>query len=160
MKRGSAGVTLLELIIALVIGGVLVSISLSGALQVRGKFAVKGARTSYATMQQRARAKAVEKGETILFIVNTVGDSAYIWSVSEGGTTDVVNFDREFNVDVKGSSSAYLLCMTPRGYADYNCGGYSGIITATMNTAFKLEFWQNADSVSVLVLPMGQLVGL
>ena len=58
------------------------------------------------------------------------------------------------------TTTSFFLCFTPRGYADYECGAYAGLITATVSTAVRLEFWQNADSASVVVLPMGQLVGL
>ncbi len=159
MQRRRAGFTVIELIIALLIGTILTSVAISTFQGVQAGFAVRNAKAMYATLHQRARAMSIEKGETVLFAVDAIGDSAFIWSISEGGITNVTNFRRELNVDLRAPTS-YVLCMTPRGYADYNCGAFAGFFTATTNTTVRLEFWLNADSSSVLVLPMGQLVGL
>lgn len=148
---------MIELVIAILIGSILVSIALSTMRNAQTRFAVRNAKSMYATLHQRARAMSIEKGETVLFAVDVVGDSAFIFS--SGGITDVTRFRSELNVDLRASTS-YILCMTPRGYADYNCGAYAGMFTATTNAAVKLEFWMNADSTSVIVLPMGQLVGM
>ena len=89
--------------------------------------------------------------------VDVVGDSAFMFS--DGVVSDVTRFRSQLNIDLRAPTS-YVLCMTPRGYADYDCGSYSGLMTATSSSTIRLEFWQNADSTSVLILPMGQLVGM
>ena len=157
MKRSKAGFTLIELVIVIVIGSILTGVALSSFQTAQNKFRVRGAKSAYVTMHQRARSRAVEMGETVLFVVNTVGDS--VWSLSMGGgVTDIRRFRTELNVDLQGPS--YFLCMTPRGYADYSCGSFGQLgFTQTFNDTTRLQFWLNADSTSVLVLPMGQLVG-
>lgn len=149
---------MVELVMALLVGGLLMSIAATGFSSVSGPLNVRSAKTMYATLHQRARARSVELGETVLFYVDVAGDSAFILAPSQG-VTDVTRFDDQMNVDLR-SSGNFMLCMTPRGYADYDCGSFGGFITATSASAVRLEFWQNADSTSVTVLPMGQLVGM
>ena len=149
---------MIEMIIALLVGGLLMSIAASGFASVSGPMNVRSAKTMYATLHQKARARSVELGETVLFYVDVGGDSAFIFAPSQG-VTDVTRFDEQLNVDLR-STANFMLCMTPRGYADYDCGSFGGFITATSSAAVKLEFWQNADSTSLMVLPMGQLVGM
>jgi hypothetical protein len=97
-------------------------------------------------------------GETVFFYIDVAGDSAFI--VSNGAVTDVTRFRADYNIDLRAPSNSYLICMTPRGYADYNCGSAGGFFNATTNATIPLQFWQSADSTSVLILPMGQLVGM
>lgn len=158
MRRKPSGFTMIEIVIVVLVGSILTSMAFSSFQNVQTRFAVRGAKVMYATLQQRARSRAVEMGQTVLFYVDTVGDSAYI--VSGGVTTDIVRFRDQMNVDLRASQATYLLCMTPRGYADYECGSNTGNFTATTNSAIRLQFWLGADSTSLIVLPMGQLVGM
>jgi len=158
MERKTSGFTLIEIVFVVLIASILTTMAFSGFRNIQTRFAVRGAKVMYATLQQRARSMAVEMGETVLFYVDTAGDSAYI--VRNGVTTDVARFAEVMNVDLRASQSTYFLCMTPRGYADYECGSYTGSFTATTNFTIQLQFWQGTDSTSVLVLPMGQLVGM
>lgn len=159
MKRRPSGFTLIELVIVILIGSILTSIALSSFQNVQNRFAVQGAKEMYMTLHQRARSRSVEMGETVLLFVYPQGDSALI--LSQGEITDVTRFDEQLNVDLRTRTNAsYVMCMTPRGYADFNCGSYGNFgVTQTYADTMRLQFWLNADSTSVLVLPMGQLVG-
>ncbi len=95
-------------------------------------------------------------GQTVVLTVDTNGDSAYI--VAGGTNRDVGRFRQQLNVDLRASTAVFRLCMTPRGYADPNCPGLPG--TSPISAATTLEFWLNADSSTVIILPMGQLVGM
>jgi prepilin-type N-terminal cleavage/methylation domain-containing protein len=147
MDRHS-GFTVVELIIALLIGSILTSIALSNWGSARASMAVRGARNSFVTLEARARATAIEKGTTIRLNVSVSGDSAWI---SDGTTTlERVRFADEFHVNLRSSEGDFRLCMSSRGYGDEGCNSFSNAVT--------LQFWQTADSSSVQILPLGQLV--
>lgn len=162
MKRNPSGFTLIELVVVILIGSILTSIALSTFQNVQTRFAVRGAKQMYMTLHQRARSKAVEMGETVLLMVQVPGDSALIFSPSEG-VTDVTRFDEQLGVEMRTRGNTdFFMCMTPRGYADFNCGSFGAnnpSVTQTYADTVRLQFWLNADSASVLILPMGQLVG-
>ena len=138
---------MVELVIALVIGSILTSIALSSYRSAHGRFAVRGARDMFAALQARARAQAIESGTTIRVVVNVTGDSAYL---SESGTTIETLLFADDHIDLQSSEGNFYLCMNSRGYADSSCNSFSSTVT--------LSFWQNADSTSIEILPLGQLV--
>jgi len=153
MRRRTLGFTLIELVIALLIGTILTSIALSTFNTARGRLSVRSAKATYASLQARGRAIGIERGTAISFWVDSSGDSAYIETAA--GVQEVIRFGQEMNIDLRSVPATFELCMTPRGYADPDCG------TPTPFPPFiRLQFWQNADSTSVLILPMGQLVGM
>lgn len=156
MTRKRTGFTLIEMVFVILIGSILTMVALQTFQNAQARMAARSAKTMYATLHQRARARAIEMGETVLFIVDTVGDSAFMFS--NGQITDVTRFRSQMNVDLRATPTSFLLCMTPRGYADPNCSAYA--FTATSSSPIDLEFWMNADSSTITILPMGQLVGM
>jgi len=143
-----AGFTMVELVIALLIGSILTSIALASYGNARGGFAVRGARTTFASLHARARAQAIESGSMIRLFVDTKGDSAFIWDGTNN--LETIHFAEELHVDLRASDGSMRICMNSRGYADTGCNSFS--------SAVSLQFWQNADSASVRVMPLGQLV--
>lgn len=164
MKQKTGGFTLIELIVVILIGSILVGVSLSSFNNVQSRFAVRGAKQTYATWHQRARSMAIESGETIIMVVWVTGDSTAMLT-RDGATwtwSDVQRFDDELGVDLQTQGNAsFYMCMTPRGYADRSCGAWGATYgyQATFADTVRLQFWQGSDSASVLILPMGQLIG-
>jgi len=148
MPRFRHGFSLIELVIALLIGSILTSVALSSYGNARGRFAVRGARNTFTSIHARARAQAIELGTNVRMIVDVAGDSVALWS--GGQTLESIHFDEELNVDIQSSGGSIRLCMNPRGYADTDCNSFS--------TTVKVTFWHNADSASLNILPLGQLV--
>lgn len=163
MKRNRRGFTLIEMVFVILIGSILTGIALSSFQNVQARMAVRGAKQVYMTWHQRARSRAIETGETVVMIVYPQGDSARLLTRIDGTFewTDVQRFDEELGVDLRARSNAtFQLCMTPRGFADRNCGSLQTMgLQQTYTDTVRLEFWLNADSASVLILPMGQLIG-
>lgn len=164
MTRGNRGFSLIELLFVVVIGSVLTGIAMSGWGSMRDRLATGSAKRLYMTMHQRARSRAVETGETILILVYT-SQNRVVFYTPAGGFFGEVEFDDEFGVDIRTtvngvtSNFSYYMCMTPRGYADIDCGQYTGVLTQTMGSnEFDIEFWLGGNSSSVTVLPLGQLV--
>ncbi len=155
---------MIEMILVIVIGGILTAIALNGAAGVQTRFATEGAKHVYMTWHQRARSKAIETGETVLMWVDVLGDSAAMLERDGSSFTwgEVQHFDRELNVDLRHPTyGSFYLCMTPRGFADSTCGYWGALygVTGAVTDTVRLQFWLNADSASVLILPLGQVIG-
>jgi prepilin-type N-terminal cleavage/methylation domain-containing protein len=148
MPTRNRGFSLVELIIALLVGSILVSIAAPGVSGARARYAVTGARNAFSALNARARAQAIERGTSVRLIVDVSRDRVYLWS--NGSVIERVEFGDELNVDIESSASWLVLCMTPRGYADTDCNNFTA--------APKVTFRQNADTASLTMLPLGQLV--
>jgi len=156
MKRSPNGFTVVELVIVILIGSILVGVAMSSFQNAQSAYAARGGKTVYATLHQLARARAIELGQTVILIVDSDGDSAF--TIDGGSVNNLTHFRSELNVDLRSTPSRFRICMTPRGYADPDCPAVA--FSATTSSPITLEFWQNADSSTVVILPMGQLVGL
>lgn len=149
MQRSRRGFTLIELVITLLIGTILTSIALFNFGSARGGYAVRGARTTFATLHARARAQAIEGGTRVILTVDPAGDSAFL--VRDGTVLETIRFGDELNVDLRtGSGSSLRICMNARGYADTGCSNFT--------SSSRIEFWSDSDSAGVSILALGQLV--
>ena len=148
MKQNRTGFTLIELVIVILIGSILTSITFAGFTAAKGGYAVRGARDAFVTMHARARVRAIEAGSSIHFFVSASGDSVVI---RNGATVvDMLDYDAEMDVDLVMASDSMRLCMNSRGYADDACNSFT--------TTYTIRFVQNADTAELVVLPLGQLV--
>jgi prepilin-type N-terminal cleavage/methylation domain-containing protein len=142
------GFTLVEIAIALIIGSVLTAIAISSWQGASSAFAVRGARNTFVTLVARTRAQAIENGSMVALGVSTSGDS--VWITNGTTTYEVVHFMDDNHVDLRSPTGDFRLCMNSRGYGDTGCNSFTNAVT--------LQFWQSADSTSVEVLPLGQVV--
>lgn len=149
MNDRRSGFSIIELVVVLMVGSVLTSIAITEFNGVSGRFAVKGARQTLMSMHARARVQAVEFGQTVKLHVDPGGDS--IWLSRDGEVLDVLDFGKEFKVDIQTSTDSEVrVCMNPRGFADTGCNSFTSPVTIT--------FVLTSDSASVLILTLGQMV--
>lgn len=147
--RNAKGFTVLELVVAIMVGVILTTIAIRSTAGVQQRMAVKQARNVFASMHARARAQAVEFGDRVLLNVSTEGDS--IW-VSRGGTTlEVIDFQDEMRVDIQGEETTYTVCMNARGFAEESCN-------VNLDAAVTLSFATGGETASLQVLPLGQVI--
>ncbi len=139
----------MELVVVLMVGSVLTSIAITSFNGVSGRYATRGARETFMAMHARARAQAVEYGRTVRLNLDPGGDSVWLSRGSE--VLEVVDFGREFDVDVRTSTSSDLrVCMNARGFADTRCNNFTSPVTVT--------FLLGSDTASLQVLSLGQMV--
>ncbi len=151
MSRSPDGFTMIEMVIAILIGSILTSIALTGLSNAQAGYAVRGAKTTYEALHARARAHAIERGENVMLHLDEAGDSA--WIAHAGDVLETIHFDDNWNVDVEMTgtgATSMKLCFTPRGYADLNCSTPSGM--------FVLVFRRGTDQESIILLPSGQIL--
>jgi len=148
MNRRSRGFTIIELMIAIVIGAILTAMAVKGFGSTSDSLAARQARNVFNGMAARARAQAIESGQTTILIASISGDSVMI--LGQGGQiVENVRFDQEMRVDLQASTTSIRICMSPRGYADTDCNSFSSII--------KVSFVAGSSSESLEILPLGQI---
>ncbi|MDA0312894.1 MAG: prepilin-type N-terminal cleavage/methylation domain-containing protein [Gemmatimonadetes bacterium] len=150
MQDKRAGFTIIELVIALMIGSILTSIALSSFGNSTARFSVSGARNAFVSLHARARASAIERGTTATLFIDLGADTAAV--VRQDTVIARIDFMKEFNVNLSNSNTRLLLCMSPRGYADDGCTSFSAAQT------LRFIFRNSSDTVSVDLLPLGQLI--
>jgi prepilin-type N-terminal cleavage/methylation domain-containing protein len=81
----------------------------------------------------------------------TRGDGDSVWLSRAGDVLEVLDFDEEFHVDIRTSTSSDLkVCMNARGFADMGCNNFTSPVTVTFSLA--------SDTASVRVFTLGQMV--
>lgn len=149
-RRRHEGFTIIELIIALTLGAILVSMTLKGFGPTVTGLAVSNARQSFAALEARARMHAVERGALARLHVDPAGDS--IWVEGSGGARVAFeNFATSREVDIQSTTTGVItVCMSPRGFAETSCNSFG---TASVT----LDFVQGPESASLTIRPLGQL---
>lgn len=147
MKR-VRGFTLIELVVVIIVGGILTSIAMNSFGGVQSSMAVRSARNTFGAYHARARAQAIERGETVILRVDVTGDS--LWITMAGNRLDGFDFAGQMNIDVQSSASNPIeVYMTPRGYADSESNSFTSTIT--------VSFVQGAESSELEIWPLGQV---
>ena len=149
MKRKlSPGFSLLEVIIVLLIGSVLLSVTVEKISHARSVLSAVAARQSYLALHSRTRSQAIEFGSTARLMLDVPGDSA--WIVQGGNTIETYRFAPD-GVDVQSSSldGVIQMCMVARGYSEPRCNSFGESVTLTFVTDRSTE--------SLVLLPVGQV---
>lgn len=142
------GFTLLELLIVLVIGGILTSLTIRSFSQVHGSLGTSTAQSAFTAMHAQARALAVERGERILFVVDPETGVVSLED-EDGASVQSRNFDGEYDVSIATTGGEIRLCMTPRGFADPRCGNVSDRV--------EVRFTRGDRTRTLELLPLGQV---
>jgi prepilin-type N-terminal cleavage/methylation domain-containing protein len=147
MKSRNGGFTIIELVVTITIGAILLDVALSTSGPALDRMSVTSARTTFAALHARARARAVERGRTVSLFVDPATDSAWVYDNDE--VVEAIAFGTASGIDVTAGSRLEL-CLSPRGYADRDCNSFS--------SAVEVGFARNGASASVELRPLGQLV--
>lgn len=147
MKR-TAGFTIIEIVVALMIGGVLTSIAVKSVGPLVDRFAVRSARNSFVSMHAKSRALAIERGTATRLHLEAGGDS--VWISRDGDFIDSYHFGRRDKVDVQSTPEAIKICMTPRGYAEGSCN-------TPPDESVTINFHRGNEQSVVKIMPLGQV---
>ena len=148
MENRRSGFSIIELVVVLMVGSVLTSIAITSFHGISGRFATRGARQTFMGMHARARAQAVEYGQTVQLHLSPDGD--IVWLTRGGEVLEAIDFGEEFNVDIRTSTGSDLkVCMNARGFAETGCNNFTSPVTVTFLLA--------SDTASVRVLTLGQV---
>lgn len=112
----------------------------------------RNARDAFAWTANRARARAIQTGETFLMVASPSNEKVFVYkrNPATGDTLLALNFSTQFNADISTSSNnTFTVCYGPRGYA-YDCTG-SG--TNTLDVTFT----HGVYSAKARVKPLGQV---
>ena len=143
------GFTLIEVVVVIMVGGILMSIAVNAFGSIRSRFAVREARSAFASLQARTRAQAIEYAETMRFRGDMDGDSIWI-ERADGTRIERIYFMNELGADMQSTESTFTLCLNSRGYGDTSCSSFTTPLTVT---------WENGvDQASLRMLPLGQLI--
>jgi prepilin-type N-terminal cleavage/methylation domain-containing protein len=147
MNRRARGFTLIEVLIVIVIGGILTSIAIKELGPASSRTSAQQARNVFNGIASRARAHAIERGQTAILVVDAHADSVSI--VAGGDVLETVHFRASMGIDIQAEAAVTQICMTPRGFADPSCNSF--------NTTIRVAFVQGAQSREVEILPLGQI---
>lgn len=154
LRATRGGYTLVELIVVLIIGVILTKQAVPGFTRmIRAKNA-QNARDQLVWMAQRARSRAIERGQVWQMEIDPTSEKA--WVVRRGGTTaadttQMMDFNSEFKTQVSTVANTVItVCYSPRGFA-FSCSANSP--GANVDVSFT-----HIDKIAVArVKPLGQV---
>jgi prepilin-type N-terminal cleavage/methylation domain-containing protein len=146
--RNRRGFTVIELMVVIVLGVIMVNMTLKGYGMVTNRMAAGEARSVFQGMVARARAQAIESGFTTVLLANTKGDSVML--LANGRIQETVRFMDQMGVDIEADEEVVRICMTPRGFANPDCGSFE--------SAIKMAFVRGPRNEVIEIHPMGQIL--
>jgi len=147
--RTCSGITLIELILVLVVGGIMSMVAVRSFSQVHGSLGARTAQATFTGMHAQARAISVEQGVPILLRVDPQSGVVSIRNLS-GDVLRSRDFGTSYDVTIGTPNGVVDLCMVPRGFADPRCGN--------VDDRTEITFTLGNRARTVALLPLGQLV--
>ncbi|HEY8470564.1 MAG TPA: type II secretion system protein [Longimicrobiales bacterium] len=146
MPRRTAGFTGIEMLVVLIIAGILVAMAMPALGRAWARQGALNARDSLVALAARARAAAIERGDTELK-VDALTDRA--WIEQAGSTIDAVDYSGEFDADVTTASGRDALCVR------YNARGLGRSCGHTLPDS--VVFTRGSYSARAVVQFLGQV---
>lgn len=146
------GFTLIELAVVIFIAGLIIAIALPRMSDDVASRYARNARDAFAWTANRARARAIQTGKTILLVANPSNEKTWVYTrnPSAGDTLVVIDFTTQFqSTFATPSNNVLTVCYSPRGYA-YDCTG-SGTNTV------DVTFTHGVYTAKARVKPLGQV---
>ncbi len=145
------GITLIELVVALVVGGILMGIAVNSFGGVQARNSVRSAEAAFRSLHGQARAFAVERGERVVFVVDSGQNqvSLVAWRDGAPDTLRSRNFVSEFNTQIESQPSLVELCMSPRGFGEVACNSFT--------SPARVIFTRAGEERALRLLPLGQV---
>jgi prepilin-type N-terminal cleavage/methylation domain-containing protein len=147
MRKKNGGFTIIEMAVVLVVAAILLDVAVTASVPAFDRMSVTTARSSFAALHARARARAVERGSNVRLFVDPSSDRAWIFDGT--GVVEVVAFGSGSGIDVTASETIEL-CLSPRGYADTDCNSFT--------SAMEVGFARGGERSSLELRPLGQIV--
>jgi Tfp pilus assembly protein FimT len=147
MPRRTAGFTGIEMLIVLIIAGILLAMAMPALGRAWVRQGTLNARDTLVALSSRARAVAIERGDTVRLRVDAVTDRA--WIEHAGSTVDAVDYSGEFDADVRLASGRDALCVR------YNARGLGSSCGHTLPDT--VVFTRGSYSARAVVQLLGQV---
>lgn len=148
------GYTIVELLLVIVIGAILATMTVPSFTRLASGQNARNARDAVVWMAARARSRAIERGEVVKLEIHVGNERAWIVRRNAGtalasDTLEKIDFAVEQNVQIN-APARIALCYNPRGYA-FSCSAYSPAATV------DVTFMHAGKSAVARVRPLGQI---
>lgn len=154
MHAARPGITLIELVIVLVIGGVLTGVAFSQMGRNAARQEARNARDAFVVLASRARAAAIETGSVVRLEVDLGEGSARVLPGRSGEVDPIErkSFSEEHGVQLTAAGTTgatVIVCYSPRGYA-VSCEN-------SVDDDVTLTFRRVDHTFDALIRPLGQV---
>lgn len=141
------GTTLIEVVVALSIASVLMSITFTALSKVSTARNASSARDAYVWMSRRARASAIQLGTKVNVVLVPGTATASVVRASNSAVLDGIDIGQEFGVTISGLTSTLTITYDPRGIGSPSA---TPTITFTQGSSTAQARVQGLGQVEVL----------
>jgi prepilin-type N-terminal cleavage/methylation domain-containing protein len=147
---GRPGFTLIELVIAISVAGILLAIMAPQFRLLQERRGATMARDAVVRLAATSRMLAVERGRAVLMEIDP--ESKRAWAVAAGtaDTLTLIDLRREFGALVETAGGKLTVCYNSRGYA-------TGACSVGLNNGTVVTFTRGTSQATAAVRPLGQV---